>query len=407
MTTELIQKILQDTAYVRTGGSPEELKTAEYIMARCSELGANTHIEPFQVQAAEIHAQQLLADGVEIPCRAYKNCGNADLEVPFLYLPNTDPYSMGQVKGKAVLISTAVTRWVYKDLVEAGAAAIIATCGDACMPDRDIDQKELRPVVSDGTKLPCVCIHVKDAVELVKRETKNIRLVIRQTEGEGESRNVVAELPGIRDEWIIFSAHYDSTSLSLGAYDNMSGCIGLLGILEALAAGAPHQYGCRFLFCGSEERGLLGSKAYTDAHEEDLKKTVLNINLDMVGSFMGKFIAVCTAEQKLPDYISYFAMEQGWGIDATQGVFSSDSTPFADHGVPAISFARAAGPSYGPIHTRYDTMDMLSPKQLLKDIGFLAAFASRMADAACCPVGREIPDNMKKELDRYLLRVRK
>ena len=34
------------------------------------------------------------------------------------------------------------------------------------------------------------------------------------------------------------------------------------------------------LWCGSEERGLLGSKAYVAAHEEDLKKTVLNINLD-------------------------------------------------------------------------------------------------------------------------------
>ena len=39
---------------------------------------------------------------------------------------------------------------------------------------------------------------------------------------------------GQRDEYIVLSAHYDSTTLSHGAYDNMSGCAGLLGIMEAL-----------------------------------------------------------------------------------------------------------------------------------------------------------------------------
>ncbi len=45
---------------------------------------------------------------------------------------------------------------------------------------------------------------------------------------------MIAELPGKRDEWIVLSAHYDTTSLSHGAYDNMSGCAGLLGIMEQM-----------------------------------------------------------------------------------------------------------------------------------------------------------------------------
>ena len=48
-----------------------------------------------------------------------------------------------------------------------------------------------------------------------------------------------------------------------------------------------HRYGLRFVWCGSEERGLLGSKAYCEAHEEELKKGVLNVNLDMIGCTTG------------------------------------------------------------------------------------------------------------------------
>lgn len=70
----------------------------------------------------------------------------------------------------------------------------------------------------------------------------------------------------------MLSAHYDTTSLSHGAYDNMSGCAGLLGIMEQLKD-KELNYGLRFVFCGSEERGLLGSKAYVRDHESELEKS--------------------------------------------------------------------------------------------------------------------------------------
>ena len=59
------------------------------------------------------------------------------------------------------------------------------------------------------------------------------------------------------------------------------------------------------------------------------------------------------------------------------------------------------------IHTRYDTMDVLSPERLRDDADFLADFTAAMADAAKCPVKREIPEKVKTELDEYLNRKRK
>ena len=108
---------------------------------------------------------------------------------------------------------------------------------------------------------------------------------------------MIAELPGKREEWIVLSAHYDTTSLSHGAYDNMSGCAGLLGIMEQMKE-KERNYGLRFVFCGSEERGLLGSKAYVRDHEKELRQIVLNINLDMIGTYMGKIYRLRIGRRK-------------------------------------------------------------------------------------------------------------
>ena len=99
-------------------------------------------------------------------------------------------------------------------------------------------------------------------------------------------------------------------------------------------------------------------------------------------------------------------LEKGLGIRVSQDVYSSDSTPFADKGVPAVSFARISPPSTGTIHNRYDTMALVSGEQMAEDIAFLSAFTDRMANAVCCPVKRVIPDNVKDKLDIYLCRKR-
>ena len=403
-----IKEILKKTEYTRTGGSAEELRCAEYIMNYCRELGAEAHLETFPVQMATVKSASLTADGAEIPCKGYINCGSGEVTAPLLYLPNTDPASLTLVDGKIVLIDTGITHFLYQDLLENGCKGIITSDGDVNFHDHDIDQKELRGYVRDSAeKILCVNVNAKDAYKLVKNETASVTVRIEQEEYEGESRNVVAEIPGETDEWIALTAHYDSTSLSMGSYDNMTGCIGLLGTLEDMLENRPNRYGLRFIFCGSEERGLLGSKAYTEAHKDELEKCALCINLDMLGTYMGHFHSCVSAEEKLMNYLQYYCSIHGWGISLRQGVYSSDSTPFADHGVPAVSFARLASGRFAPIHNRYDTRDIVSPDQLKLDVDFVSDFTNRMANAVKCPVARTIPENVQNELDEYLNRRRK
>ena len=405
MNAKSIMQIFADTAYVRMGGSPEELRCAEYLVAKCAELGLSAHIESFPVDMATIHQAELIVDGVSIACKGYLNAGSSEVEAPFYYLPSIDPHSLSQCRGKIVMVDGYLGYWIYQDLLENGAVGFITYDGNVNYADRDIDQRELRSFVHKGNKLPGVNINAKDAVKLVESGAKTAKIVLNQEEYEGKSHNVILDIPGECEETIVFTVHYDSTSLSQGAYDNMSGSVGLLGIAEYFAA-HPCRRSLRFIWCGSEERGLLGAKAYCAEHEEELKNVVLNINLDMIGCIMGKFIACCTTEEKLTHYLSYFASELGWGLSVRQDVYSSDSTPFADKGVPALSFARIAPPNTGTIHNSYDTAALMSGEQMVKDIDFIVAFAARMANAVRCPVAREMPDNMKEKLDIYLCRKR-
>ena len=316
MNAEQIMKIFADTAYIRTGGSPEELRTAQYLQDKIAGLGLKAEIVPLDVPMSRIQEAVLQVGGVEVTCKGYLCAGSGEVKAPFYYLRDSSPYALSKCRGKIVMIDGYLGYWVYHDLLENGAVGFVTYDGNTNYADRDIDQRELRSYVHNGNRIPGVNINAKDAVELIRRGASTAKIALKQEEYTGQSHNVVLDMPGQVDEYIAFTAHYDSTSLSQGAYDNMSGSLGILGIAEHFAA-HPHRYGLRFIWCGSEERGLLGSKAYC-ADEEKLKNCVLNINLDMIGCIMGKFISCVTGEEKLCHYISYLGDELGFPVEVKQ-----------------------------------------------------------------------------------------
>ena len=407
MDAKQIVKIFEETAYVRMGGSVQELDTARYLACKVGEIGPGLRAEivPFDVPMADMEEAVLEADGAAIPCKGYLCAGSGEVEAPFYYLRNPkSPYARSLCKGRIVMIDGYLGYWIYQDLLESGAVGFVTYDGNVNYADRDIDQRELRSFVHKGNKIPGVNINAKDAAALIAKGVTTAKIRLKQEEYVGQSHNVILDLPGETEEYIAFTAHYDSTSLSQGAYDNMSGSVGLLALAEYFAKN-PHRYGLKFIWCGSEERGLLGSKAFCE-NGEALKNCVLCINLDMIGCIMGRFIYCVTAEEKLCDYIRYLSSEVGFPIDGSQDVYSSDSTPFADKGVPAVSFARIAPHNTATIHNSYDTMALMSGEQMVQDIDFLIAFTQRMANAKRCPVAREMPENMKEKLEEYLNRKR-
>jgi len=116
-----------------------------------------------------------------------------------------------------------------------------------------------------------------------------------------QSHNVAAVLEGsdeeLKDEYVVLSAHSDHLGVGApdstddaiynGADDDGSGTVAMLNIAKALKAAQDDGKGPRrsvmFLHVSGEEKGLLGSRYYSDHPERPIEQTIANINIDMIG----------------------------------------------------------------------------------------------------------------------------
>jgi hypothetical protein len=122
-----------------------------------------------------------------------------------------------------------------------------------------------------------------------------LRATVAVTRGEVHSENVVGLLPGtdpgLRDEYVVFSAHLDHLGVGKpingdaiynGAMDNASGIASLLDVAAMLKdSGKSLRRSVVFLAVTGEEKGLLGSKHFVHNPSVGQKKIVANINSDM------------------------------------------------------------------------------------------------------------------------------
>ena len=110
-----------------------------------------------------------------------------------------------------------------------------------------------------------------------------------------DSENVVAFIEGSEKpkEIIVISAHLDHVGINKkgevynGADDDGSGTVGLLEIAQAFNKAKNEGNGPKrsilFLHVTGEEKGLLGSRYYTENPIFPLENTVTNLNIDMIG----------------------------------------------------------------------------------------------------------------------------
>ena len=109
-----------------------------------------------------------------------------------------------------------------------------------------------------------------------------------------KGKNVIGFIEGTekKEEVIVVSAHYDhlgfrEEKIYNGADDNATGTAAILEISKALSKyvkeGGELKRSVLFILMSAEEKGLIGSKHYTDNPIIPLKKTVANLNIDMIG----------------------------------------------------------------------------------------------------------------------------
>ncbi|MDD4291379.1 MAG: M28 family metallopeptidase [Clostridia bacterium] len=406
MNSKRAFKLLKEIGFTRFGGSAEELEAAKILVRECESVGIKAEIEEFSVNSEAIANAELIADGVSYKVEGYGNSGNTPdegLTAPFYYLENGEDVHKQRANGKIVLVNGYVGLVIYKKIVESGAVGFISFAGNVIDTERnsDLERKELRQPLKDIKILPGVNLRAVDAMRLVKQNPKEVTIKLKQEEFTVNSRNVVAKIPGEIDEAVVFTAHYDSVHFSKGVYDNGAGSVINMEVLKYFAANKPRR-NLIFIWCGSEERGLLGSKAYCNAHKEELEKIKLCINVDVAAPVLGKELIMVTADESLKHAVEYMAKEVGYATNVTWDIYSSDSIPFADNGVPGINIARFGVPGTSHIHTRNDTMFFLSEPALKITADFVEQFAIRYVNSFTFPVPRTIPKEIKEKVDKYL-----
>ena len=408
---ERAYKVLEEMSYERLGGTKEELSALEIIKREVDALGVENTIEDFEVNSFEIESAEFV---VTKPKRevynvnAFGMCSSTNPEgvfTEFYYLENTKQISLLDLKGKTILLTSPLSYQVYEDLAKKEVAAIVVASGSIYddLANTDLEEKALRERHYKHGKIPCFTMRMTDCEKLVLSNPEEVYFKVIQKESLATSHNLVATIKGSEkpEEVVCFTAHYDSVRFSTGAYDNGTGSVTILELLHYYVKNAPKRT-LKFIWCGSEEMGLLGSHAYVNTHKEELENYKLCINVDMTGVPLGKDIAVCTSEMSLVNYIDYYAKNIGFMIDTNQGVYSSDSTPFAFNNVPAVSFARISPRGGAEIHSRRDVISLINPIYLEKTILFIISLSENLISSVYFPVPKSMPQNMKDELDKYL-----
>ena len=209
----------------------------------------------------------------------------------------------------------------------------------------------------------------------------------------GRTANVVGVLPGrdarLRDETVVIGAHYDHLgrggegslapdalgAVHPGADDNASGVAAVLGLARAFAAvgGAPRTL--VFVAFAGEEMGLLGSTHYVRRPARPLDRTVLMVNLDMVGRLRDRTLYVGGVDggAGLRELVSALA---GGLVLALRGdpFGPSDHTAFYSAGRPVLFLFTGAHADY---HRPSDTWEKINGVGLAE----VTAFAARVVDA--------------------------
>lgn len=406
---ELLKKI----GFVRVGGSAEELKAAEILKAEVEAMGIKADIEPFEIEdyVQEVAELEVLEPyNKKYIVRAYRfseNTPDEGIEAPFYYAENMTDVDIANSKGKIILVNGIVRLDLFRKILKSGAVGFISMTGTMLDTDENSDllQRSTRDTLRAFGNLPAASIRIKDAFEMVKEGASKVKLTVKGQFVTRTSHNVVATVPGTdkADEIVSFGAHFDSVEFSTGVYDNGAGSVINMEILRHFVANPPRRT-LQFNWYGSEEMGLLGSKAWVKAHKDELKDHVYMINVDVGGSVLGADQALVLASKEAANYCDSFMRRKGYAVITKQDIYSSDGVPFADNGVPSTSFIRFGTQGAGYIHDRNDIIDWLYPKALERTTKFVQDYAEEMINADVFPFAKVVPPEMTEKVDNYLFK---
>jgi hypothetical protein len=265
----------------------------------------------------------------------------------------------------------------------------------------------------------------------VQEMTLDIR---RDNVGQVETENVLAIIEGNEkpNEFVILTAHLDHVGkkgdvIYNGADDDGSGTVALLEIAEAFKKAVEKGRGPKrsilFLHVTGEEKGLLGSKYYSENPIYPLENTVVNLNVDMIGRIdptrekkNREYVYIIGSDHDSQDLHNLSEQTNAETInieldyrfndtdDPNRFYYRSDHYNFAKNGIPIIFYFTGTHEDY---HQPTDTPDKIEYDllELRTQLIFYTAWniANRDKRIIVDPKPEKKVYNIKKDdMDSYL-----
>lgn len=398
-------KALNELSFERVTGTENEYKAAKLIQS---------WVEGSTIEEYEIDMPEILEAKLEITKPVHKeyhvigigktgSTPDEGIIAPFVYIENAEEVNMADVKGKICLATGPLTPKKQEMLAKKGALGYIVSHGSFYDDEKLI--QELRPRNSRAkvNNMPGVVLHINDCEDLVRTKPEEVKLVLKQNnDTKGKGHNVVATIEGsdLKDEIVTFTAHYDSVPYSKGAWDNATGSITILELYHYFKESNPRRT-LKFVWCGSEEIGLVGSKNYCKDHKDEMENTIYNINFDMTGVTLGYEHFCCSSNDEALHYLEAFAKAEGYPVVTKKKLYPSDSTSFAYAGVPSCTFARLAPNGGAQIHNYHDTMDHLDADSFMITLNFVIKYATQIINAPVNMIKREFDKKLQEKIDEH------
>lgn len=195
--------------------------------------------------------------------------------------------------------------------------------------------------------------------------------------------NLVAIKRGESPEKIVVGAHYDKVADGCGALDNWTGVVTLSHLYKTLKD-TPLKKTLVFVAFGKEERGLIGSRAMTNAIRKDqAAEYCAMINIDSLGlgppqvgdnmssKKLGQFTAELAKEMKMP-----------FGHASIEGA-DSDSRPFMEKKIPAVTIHGLNNEWPKILHSRNDQVSKVNPMSVYLGYRLTLAMIARLDQSLC------------------------
>ncbi len=195
--------------------------------------------------------------------------------------------------------------------------------------------------------------------------------------------------PALKREYLVFSAHMDHIgitpgqpdSINNGADDDGSGTVGVVELAEAFSqAGARPKRSIIFLTVSGEEKGLWGSRYFTEHPVVPLDQVVADLNIDMIGrNWPDTIVAIGKEHSDLGATLDRVnARHKELGMTAIDDIwpeerfyFRSDHYNFARKGVPILFFFNGVHADYHRVTDSPDKINSEKESRILRLLFYL------------------------------------